>query len=70
MMKHSWAALISRDRGWWIGWIAEISGVNAQERKQEELLQSLTIALREAVEMNRQDAAKHLRRFEVVAISA
>lgn len=65
-MEYAWTALFSRDEGWWLGWIAEIPGVNAQERTREELLNSLTIALREAIEMNRQDATKHVRRFEVV----
>ncbi|MCY4454508.1 MAG: hypothetical protein OXC01_21440 [Immundisolibacterales bacterium] len=56
-MDHpSWTAIISQDEGWWIGWIAEVPGVNAQERTREELLETLPVVLREALEMNRQDA--------------
>ena len=46
----SWTAIISRDEGWWIGWIAEVPGVNAQERTREELLETLSEVLREALE--------------------
>ena len=52
-MDRFWTAVISHEEGWWIGWIAEISGVNAQERTREELLKLLTDALREALELNR-----------------
>ena len=50
MNGSSWTALVFRDEGWWIGWIAEIPGANAQERTCEELLDSLTEVLREALE--------------------
>lgn len=43
---------------WWIGWVQEVPGVNAQERTKDELLVSLTQALREALEFNREDARK------------
>ena len=50
-MDHpSWTAIIARDEGWWIGWIAEVPGVNAQERTREELLETLSEVLREALE--------------------
>ena len=42
----------------WIGWIEEIPGVNCQEASKEELLESLKITLKEALEFNRQDAIK------------
>ena len=59
-MKHrSWAAITSQDEGWWIGWIAEVRGVNAQERTKDELLATLAEVLREALEMNPQDALAH-----------
>ena len=68
-MGHpSWTAIISQDEGWWIGWIAEVPGVNAQERTREELLETLSEVLREALEMNRQDARAHADdRYEEVA---
>jgi predicted RNase H-like HicB family nuclease len=45
--------VISKWRGdWWIGWIEEVPGVNAQERTREELVNSLREALAEAIEMD------------------
>jgi predicted RNase H-like HicB family nuclease len=55
-MNHEYTALIKKDAGWWIGWIEEIPGVNCQEASREELLISLRDTLREALELNRQEA--------------
>lgn len=55
-MSCTYSAVIKESGGWWIGWVREISGVNAQARTREELLAGLQEALREAVEMNRQEA--------------
>ncbi len=56
MSTTGYTAIITRDDGWWIGWIEEIPGVNCQEETREKLLKSLTEALSEAIEMNRSDA--------------
>ncbi len=55
-MKESYTALIKQIDGWWVGWIEELSGVNCQETSKSELLESLQVALREALEFNRRDA--------------
>ena len=55
-MKTNYTAVIKRDSDWWIGWIEELPGVNCQERTREDLLESIRITLREALEMNRADA--------------
>lgn len=55
---NSYRSLVKQVDGWWIGWVQEIPGVNAQERTKEELLLSLTEALREAIEFNREDARR------------
>lgn len=55
MAQSSWTAIVGQEDGWWIGWIAEVPGVNAQERTREELLDTLVDVLREALELNRQD---------------
>jgi predicted RNase H-like HicB family nuclease len=34
-------AAIEITEGWWIGWLIDLPGVNAQERTREELLESL-----------------------------
>ena len=36
-------AVIKKTDDWWIGWLIDIPGVNAQERTKEELLASLKI---------------------------
>ncbi len=54
--KSVYTAAIQRDGKWWIGWIEEVPGVNAQARSRRELLSDLRVALKEALEMNRSDA--------------
>ena len=36
-------AIIKKTDDWWIGWLVDIPGVNAQERNREELIESLRI---------------------------
>ncbi|MBF0287585.1 MAG: type II toxin-antitoxin system HicB family antitoxin [SAR324 cluster bacterium] len=55
-MNNEYTAIIKQSKGWWIGWIEEVPGVNCQEATKEELLESLRITLREALEFNKQDA--------------
>lgn len=57
-MQNTYTAVIKQDDGWWIGWIEEIPGVNCQERTKEELLESLGVTLKEALEFNRDEALK------------
>lgn len=51
-----YTAVIKKEGEWWIGWIEEIQGVNCQESTKEELVESLKITLKEAIEFNRNDA--------------
>jgi predicted RNase H-like HicB family nuclease len=55
-MKETYTAVIKQSGSWWIGWIAEVPGVNCQERTKEELLKTLNVTLREALEFNRREA--------------
>lgn len=55
-MKNTYTVVIKQVDGWWIGWIEEIPGVNCQELTREQLLETLKITLKEALEFNRQDA--------------
>ena len=55
-MPSTYTAITKQDGDWWIGWIEEVPGVNCQEPTHEELLESLKIALKEALEFNRQEA--------------
>jgi predicted RNase H-like HicB family nuclease len=36
-------AIIKKSEDWWIGWLIDLPGVNAQEKTREELLESLRI---------------------------
>jgi len=55
-MKNEYTAVIKREGDYWIGWIEEIPGVNCQERTYEALKETLEVTLKEALELNRQDA--------------
>lgn len=55
-MKANYTAVVKEEAGWWIGWIEEVPGVNCQEKTRDELVESLRITLREALELNRTDA--------------
>ena len=55
-MNDTYTAVIKKDGNWWIGWVEEVPGVNCQEHSREELLETLKITLREALEFNRQEA--------------
>ena len=59
-MSCTYSAVIKQTDGWWIGWVREISGVNAQARTREQLLENLQMALKEAMEMNCRDAEESM----------
>ena len=48
--------MLKKSGEWWVGWIEEVPGVNCQEATREQLVESLRITLREALEFNRRDA--------------
>jgi predicted RNase H-like HicB family nuclease len=69
MHSTGYTAVIRKDGSWWIGWVEEVPGVNAQGATREELLSNLREALGEAIEMNREDARNAAgESYEVVAI--
>ena len=55
-MKNIYNAVIKKDDNWWIGWIEEVPGVNCQEATYDELMETLKITLKEAIEFNKEDA--------------
>ena len=55
-MSQTFTAVVKQNGGWWIGWIEEVPGVNAQEVSRELLLTSLREVLSEALVMNREEA--------------
>lgn len=56
LMPNQYTAVIKKDGEWWIGWIEEIPGVNCQEKTKEDLLLSLKSTLKEALELNKEEA--------------
>ena len=52
----NYTAIIKQDGDWWIGWVEEVPGVNAQEKTKADLLSSLRQVLSEAIEFNRVEA--------------
>ncbi len=55
-MNANYTAIIKQSGNDWLGWIEEVPGVNCQEKTQEDLMKTLKITLKEAIEFNRQDA--------------
>ena len=55
-MNSQYTAVVKKEGPWWIGWIEEVPGVNCQERSREQLMESLKVTLKEALEFNKQDA--------------
>ena len=69
-MTQVYTAQIQHRGEWWIGWIREMPGVNCQERNREELLETLKITLREALEFEKEETAHQIEdEFEVVKIA-
>ena len=58
IMEKTYTAIVKSEGDWWIGWIEEIPGVNCQEATKQALLETLSITLREALELNRDEAIK------------
>lgn len=44
-------AIVKQEDGWWIGWLVDFPGVNAQEKSHDELIESLKICAREMREL-------------------
>lgn len=69
-MKAEYKAVVKQDGPWWVGWIEEIPGVNSQGQTRKELMENLSSALMEALEMNRESARSAAGDgFEEVTIS-
>jgi predicted RNase H-like HicB family nuclease len=57
-MTTQLTAVVKRDGEWWIGWIEEVPGANAQERTREELLVSLREAAQDIISLHREAALR------------
>ncbi|HSQ07944.1 MAG TPA: type II toxin-antitoxin system HicB family antitoxin [Chromatiaceae bacterium] len=68
-MKAEFTAIVKKDGDWWIGWIEEIPGANAQERSKDELIVSLREAARDIMDIHRQAALREAESdFEEIAL--
>jgi predicted RNase H-like HicB family nuclease len=47
MKKMKYRAIIKEVDDWWIGWLVDLPGVNAQEKTKEELMEALKIGAQE-----------------------
>lgn len=69
--QRQFTALIYKQEGWFLGCVEEVPGANAQERTESECLRSLKQAVRDILEIQREDligqAPRH--RFREVAFS-
>ncbi|KJU84163.1 hypothetical protein MBAV_003644 [Candidatus Magnetobacterium bavaricum] len=45
-------AYVKKSDDWWIGWLIDIPGVNAQERTRDELIKSLIIGAQDMININ------------------
>jgi predicted RNase H-like HicB family nuclease len=43
-------AVVKQSGEWWIGWLVDLPGVNAQERTKDELLESLKTGAEDMIE--------------------
>jgi predicted RNase H-like HicB family nuclease len=43
-------AIIKKTDNWWIGWLVDLPGVNAQEKTKDDLIESLKIGAKEMLE--------------------
>ncbi len=49
-MTSNYTAIVKKDGDWWVGWIEEVPGVNAQEKTKSKLMASLKEVLAEALD--------------------
>jgi predicted RNase H-like HicB family nuclease len=69
-MKTEFTAIIKRDGDWWLGWVEEVPGANAQEKTKEELLISLREAARDILELRREEARRQaVNNYEEVSLA-
>ncbi len=67
----TYTAIIQRSGDWWIGWIQEVHGVNAQGKTREELLENLQITLEDMLELYREQSLEGVNGpYERVGLTA
>lgn len=56
IMKAEFTAIVKREGDWWLGWVEEIPGANAQEKTREELILSLKEAVKDILDLRCEEA--------------
>jgi len=59
-MTSNYTAIVKKGGDWWVGWIEEVPGVNAQEKTKSKLMASLKEVLAEAL-----DGLVSVRKFAI-----
>ncbi len=65
-VKKEYTAVIKQENDGWIGWIEEVPGVKCQEHTREELLETLRVTLKEALEFNRENYTNSFKHINLV----
>ena len=62
---REFTALFRQSGEWWIGWVEELPGANAQERTLAEARESLREAVRDILEVNRELGVADIGRADI-----
>lgn len=69
-MMAEFTAIVKKDGDWWLGWVEEIPGANAQEITKEELLVSLKEAVIDILELRAEEARRQAEKdFEEIPLA-
>lgn len=69
-MAIEYTAIITKEEDWWLGWVEEIPGANAQEKTKEELIISLQEAVKDIIELRRQQARSEMKNdYEEISLA-
>ena len=70
-MSREFTAVIQKDGPWWIGWVEEVRGVNAQAKTKKQLIANLQECLEEFLAELAKDSRKSaLPNSETVMLQA
>ena len=70
-MSREFTAVVQKDGKWWIGWVEEVRGVNAQAKTKKQLLANLQECLEEFLEVSVRESRKSaLPNYETVMLQA
>ncbi len=60
-MNNEYTAIITKDDDWWLGWVEEVPGANAQERTKDELIISLKEAVKDIIDLRRRQMRSEIK---------